>query len=216
MAPSARRAGAAGRAAGRTWGTRAPLLRRLPMVLDSGSRFLVAKSDRAQVWIAPDPDAPAARELQEGEARLAVCRFSLGADTLAFGGPDSWSSFPCEDRSWGCIPTWGFATVSESCCADLHVGTRVFGRLPMGTHLVVQPAQVGHDGFVDGTPHRRALPQAWQQYAWREGGSQDERSRAVRTLRDVQEARGAAAVESVYRMLLAAGGKQHEGWMLSL
>ena len=41
---------------------------------------------------------------------------------------------------------------------------RIFGYLPMSTHLMVQPEKVTEAGFVDGSPHRSALPATYQQY----------------------------------------------------
>jgi hypothetical protein len=161
-APPARRASAARGAANGPLRTHAPLLQRLPMVLDSGSRFLVSRSERARARIVLDADAPAARALQDGEARLAVHRFAFSLDDLRpglLGGPD-WRAFASEDDAWGCIPVWGFAAVSESRCARLEAGTPVQGCLPMGTHRVVRPTQVDGVGFVDGLSQRR--------YEWRD------------------------------------------------
>jgi hypothetical protein len=170
MAPAPRRAGVAGRlAAGTRRGQAAqPLLRRLPMVLDAGSRFLVARHDLAQARIAPDPDAPAARALRDGEARLAIGDFAFTANNVTYAALGAamnyWAFFPSEDADWGCIPVWGFATVTESRADGVAVGTRVYGYLPMGSHLVVQPARAGAGGFADAAPHRQALPAAYQQY----------------------------------------------------
>ena len=95
-----------------------PLLRRLPMILDAGSRFLVARQDLRMVRIAPDPDAPARRALADGEARLAVEHFALTSNNITYGAFGDtmkyWQFFPAEDAAWGCIPVWGFATVVES------------------------------------------------------------------------------------------------------
>jgi hypothetical protein len=137
------------------------------MVLDAGSRFLVARRDLRMVRFATDPDAPAARPLVEGEARLAVQQFALTANNItyaAFGeAMKYWQFFPTEDTAWGCIPVWGFATVTESRAAGVEIGQRYYGYLPMGTHLVVQPARVGPQGFFDGAPHRADLAAVYNQ-----------------------------------------------------
>ena len=137
------------------------------MILNAGSRFLVARQDLRTVRIAPDRDAPAARPLADGEARLEVAHFALTANNItyaAFGeAMKYWQFFPTEDAAWGCIPVWGFATVAESRADGVAVGRRVYGYLPMGTHLVVQPARVGAHGFTDAAAHREGLAAVYNQ-----------------------------------------------------
>lgn len=138
------------------------------MVQDAGSRLLVSKGRLQDVRMAPDRDAPAQRALAEGEARLVIDRFALTANNItyaAFGEAlQYWQFFPTEDAQWGCVPVWGFANVVESRVPGLPVGERVYGFLPMGTHLVVQPDPVRAEGFVCAAPHRRALPAVYNQY----------------------------------------------------
>jgi len=140
------------------------------MVLDAGSRFLVARRDLHNVRIAPDADAPAARPLAEGEVRLAVVHFAFTANNItyaAFGETmQYWKFFPCEDAAWGCVPVWGFAVVAESRVTGIEPGRRVYGYLPMGTHLVATPARVNGAGFVDAAPHRAALAAVYNQYVF--------------------------------------------------
>ena len=140
---------------------------------DGGQRLLIARKDLHQARWAPDPDAPAARRLNEGEARLRVEHTALTANNItyaAFGeAMKYWQFFPAAvaDRdSWGCLPVWGYATVSESRCEGVAVGRRVWGYYPLGTHLVVQPGRVRPHSFVDAAPHRAALAAAYQQYAF--------------------------------------------------
>ena len=138
------------------------------MVLDAGSRLLVSRRELHDLRVAPDPDAPAARPLADSEARLAIEQFALTANNItyaAFGDSMSyWQFFPCDDAAWGCVPVWGYAAVSESRAEGIEAGRRVFGFLPMGTHLVVRPTPAG-GGFVDGAAHRQALPAVYNQYA---------------------------------------------------
>jgi hypothetical protein len=137
---------------------------------DSVSRVLVARNDLHQVRIAPDNDAPAARPLAEGEARLEVAQFALTANNItyaAFGeAMHYWQFFPAPDAAWGCIPVWGFATVVESNAPGVAVGQRLYGYLPMGTHLVVRPARVSSAGFVDASLHRQDLPAIYNFYSF--------------------------------------------------
>jgi Protein of unknown function (DUF2855) len=79
-------------------------------------------------------------------------------DTMSY-----WSFFPADD-DWGRVPMWGFAEVERSEAERVERGTRVYGYLPPSSHLVVTPTGADERGFVDGSPHRVALPSAYQLY----------------------------------------------------
>src|SRR4249919_3165380 len=74
-----------------------------------------------------------------------------------------WDFFPAED-GWGRVPVWGFAEVERSEAEGVAPGTRVYGYLPPSSQLLVTPASVDGKGFVDGSPHRAALPSAYHRY----------------------------------------------------
>lgn len=136
------------------------------MIVPSAQRLEVARQDLRRSRLVPDPDA--ARPIAPGEARLRVDAFALTANNVtyaAFG--DSmhyWEFFPTGDPAWGCIPVWGFAEVVESRADGVAAGERLYGYLPMGRYLVVQPGKVGARGFVDGAAHRAALPAVYNQF----------------------------------------------------
>jgi hypothetical protein len=138
------------------------------MIEDGGIRGLVARQGLQQLRFAPDSDAPAARALAEGEVRLAISHFALTANNItyaAFGeAMQYWRFFPTEDAAWGCIPVWGFATVCESRAAEVPLGRRIYGYLPMGSHVVLQPRRVNAQGFMDGSAHRQDLAAAYNHY----------------------------------------------------
>jgi hypothetical protein len=75
-----------------------------------------------------------------------------------------WDFFPAED-GWGRVPMWGFAEVERSEAEGVEAGTRLYGYLPPSSHLLVTPVSVNRQGFVDGSPHRAALPSAYNRYA---------------------------------------------------
>src|SRR5262249_4231255 len=62
------------------------------------------------------------------------------------------------------IPMWGFAEVVASEAEGIEPGLRVFGYLPMSTHLLVTPGGVGDAGFADVAEHRASLPSAYNAY----------------------------------------------------
>jgi hypothetical protein len=105
--------------------------------------------------------------LEEGQVRLRVDRFALTSNNISYAAAgdmlDYWGFFPAED-GWGRIPAMGFADVEASGHADVPVGGRYFGFFPMATHLVVEPADAGSAGFVDGVAHRQKHAQAYRQY----------------------------------------------------
>ena len=106
--------------------------------------------------------------LAEGEARLRVERFALTANNVTYGVVGDrigyWRFFPASDDAWGVIPVWGVAVVEESAAPDLPVGDRLYGYLPMASHLTIQPAKVKAERLFDGAAHRAELPPVYNQY----------------------------------------------------
>jgi Protein of unknown function (DUF2855) len=102
-----------------------------------------------------------------GQALLRVRTFGLTANNVTyavFGEAMSyWDFFPAED-GWGRVPMWGFAEVERSRADGVAAGTRLYGYLPPSSHLLVTPVAIGEAGFVDGSPHRAALPSAYHRY----------------------------------------------------
>ncbi len=101
------------------------------------------------------------------QALLRVDRFGLTANNITYGVAGDmigyWGFFPAPE-GWGRIPVWGFADVVASKVDGLPVGARVFGYLPMSSHLIVEPSRVSPHGFVDGAAHRAALPGLYNRY----------------------------------------------------
>jgi Protein of unknown function (DUF2855) len=129
--------------------------------------FLVRREDLREFTVA-ERSGPAEPELEPGEVLLGIDRFGFTSNNVtyaAFGeAMQYWAFFPAPE-GWGRIPVWGFADVTRSAHDAIGEGERVFGYLPMSTHLVVRPDRVSPAGFVDASPHRAALPGAYQQYS---------------------------------------------------
>jgi hypothetical protein len=106
--------------------------------------------------------------LAEGEALLAVKRFSLTANNVTyavFGDMMAyWNFFPSTTDGFGRVPVWGFADVVESKVEGVPVGTRVYGYLPMSHTLKIVPTKLSPAGFMDATPHRQAMAAAYNRY----------------------------------------------------
>ena len=105
--------------------------------------------------------------MADGQARLSIEHFALTSNNITYAAFGElmkyWQFFPAPDAAWGCLPVWGFATVSESRAPGVALGRRVYGYLPAGTHLVVTPTRVREASFYDGAPHRAELAAAYQQ-----------------------------------------------------
>ena len=70
----------------------------------TATRILVSRTDLRQMRAAADPDAPSARPLAPGEARLRIDRFALTSNNItyaAFGDAMKyWQFFPSADTAW--------------------------------------------------------------------------------------------------------------------
>ena len=124
----------------------------------------VKKEDLAQAeW--HDSDTPA---LAEGQILLGIEQYALTANNITYAavgdGFGYWNFFPTGDAEWGIVPVWGFAKVVASAHTDIAVGERVYGYLPMASHLLVTPTNVQDGGFVDGAEHRQGLAIIYNQY----------------------------------------------------
>ncbi|HKA66447.1 MAG TPA: DUF2855 family protein, partial [Solirubrobacterales bacterium] len=127
------------------------------------SDFLVKRDDLRECRIV-ESEAP---EVEPGQALLRVETFGLTANNVTYAvmgeAMSYWDFFPAED-GWGRVPVWGFAEVERSEAEGVEAGTRVYGYLPPSSHLVVTPVGAEESGFVDGSPHRAALPSAYHRY----------------------------------------------------
>ncbi len=106
--------------------------------------------------------------LEDGEARLAIKRFSLTANNVTYGVFGDmmayWNFFPSTAEGFGRVPVWGFADVIESKVQGVPVGMRVYGYLPMSNTLKIAPIKLSPAGFMDATPHRQAMAAAYNRY----------------------------------------------------
>ena len=106
--------------------------------------------------------------LAEGAVRLAIESFSVTSNNITYAvvgdGFGYWNFFPAPDGK-GIVPMWGHARVVESNCPEIAVGERVYGYLPMATHLDVVPGKVSASGFTDIAEHRQPMSPIYNQYS---------------------------------------------------
>ena len=106
--------------------------------------------------------------LADGAVRLAVESFSVTSNNITYAvvgdGFGYWNFFPAPD-GYGIVPMWGHAKVVESNSADISVGERVYGYLPMASHLDVVPGNVSASSFVDTTDYRQPMSPIYNKYS---------------------------------------------------
>ena len=131
----------------------------------SGQDLLVRRDDLGTIRVDAAPGEEV--ELADGEVLLRVDAFALTANNVTYGVLGDafgyWEFFPAPE-GWGRVPVWGFAEVLRSTVAGIEEGERVYGYLPMSTHLVVRPERVSDDGFSDGAAHRAARHPVYNRY----------------------------------------------------
>lgn len=105
--------------------------------------------------------------LADGAVRLKVETFSVTANNVTYAAIGDlfgyWNFFPAAG-DMGIVPTWGHAVVEASNHVEISVGERVYGFLPMGTHLDVLPGDIGAGSFTDMAAHRQAMNPIYNQY----------------------------------------------------
>jgi hypothetical protein len=106
-------------------------------------------------------------ELKPGQVLAKVDKFALTSNNITYGAAGDtigyWKFFPAA-AGWGRIPVWGYATVVESKNEALPAGERVYGYLPISTHVILEPAKITPGTFIDGAAHRQGLPPVYNQY----------------------------------------------------
>jgi hypothetical protein len=125
----------------------------------------VSRSDLADTAL-HELDVP---EPGDGEAVLRADRVGLTANNVTYAVLGKsfryWDFFPATDPGSGRVPLWGFCEVAASRADGVQVGRRLYGFLPMASHLVVRPDRADERGFHDGAAHRAGLPSPYNAYA---------------------------------------------------
>ncbi len=105
--------------------------------------------------------------LAEGAVRLQIESFSVTANNVTYAvvgdGFKYWDFFPAPE-GLGIVPMWGHAKVIESRHPEIVAGERVYGYLPMASHLDVRPGKVSAGGFIDTTDYRQPMSPVYNSY----------------------------------------------------
>ena len=106
--------------------------------------------------------------LAENAVRLRIESFAVTANNVTYAVAGDmlgyWNFFPAPD-SMGVVPMWGHARVAQSNHPHIVAGERVYGYLPMGTHLDVTPDRISPGQFIDAAAHRRPMSPIYNLYS---------------------------------------------------
>jgi hypothetical protein len=146
--------------------------------------FEVAKNDLSQTRVVKlNIEQP----LADNEVLLKVSKFALTANNISYGITGDalgyWQFFPvnnvpsdtasnsitsttntAQQTQWGRLPVMGFADVVSSNNKDINVGERVWGFMPMATHLKIIAGKVNPSGFSDINPCREGLSPVYARF----------------------------------------------------
>lgn len=124
-----------------------------------------AKLSETQTVQSIFPDTP-----EDGQCLLRIDHFALTANNITYAvAPDAmgyWNFFPSNQDGFGRVPVWGYAEVIASAHPQIATGTRIYGYLPMSSHLMIQPGKINPFGMTDMVPHRQDMSPIYNQYSF--------------------------------------------------
>ena len=124
--------------------------------------FIIDKKDLSSINLI-DENLP---DLKDVQVRFRLIKAGLTANNITYAvlGDEFkyWNFFPHDEG--GILPVWGYAEVVESNCPEIENGSIYYGYFPLASYLTVNPVRINQFGFVDGTVHRKVLPQVYNYY----------------------------------------------------
>ena len=132
-----------------------------------GQDFIVQRNDLSQSKFVKSSFAD---QPQDGTCLLRIDRFAFTANNITYAiAPENmgyWNFFPTERIGYGRVPVWGFAEVIGSSHAQIKTGTRVYGYLPMSSHLTIRPGKITPFAMTDISAHRQGMSPIYNQYSF--------------------------------------------------
>lgn len=133
--------------------------------------LLVNRTDFADVALVSTNDTA----LADGSVRVSIGPWALTANNITYMAVGDmigyWKFFEPKDYGiemdgFGRMPVWGYAEVTESKCADVPVGTLIYGFFPIAQSFDMKPVKLTPLGFQDGTDHRTQLHPVYNGYTF--------------------------------------------------
>lgn len=131
-----------------------------------GEAFLVRKSDLHEMRWA-ETVQPGQDMLRPGQLVAAVAKFAFTANNITYARTGEalgyWRFFPATD-GWGVIPVWGIAEVLHSRAPGIAPGERIYGYMPMASHVLLEAGATRGVRFNDISAARASLPATYNDY----------------------------------------------------
>ncbi|TAJ52281.1 MAG: DUF2855 family protein [Nevskiaceae bacterium] len=114
------------------------------------------------------PALPPSAPLQADEVQLRIDKFAFTANNISHAvhgeSLSYWQFFPAPE-GWGRIPVWGFAEVLASRHPQVREGERLFGYLPMSTHLRLLAGKLSERSIQDVSAARASLSPVYSSFS---------------------------------------------------
>jgi Protein of unknown function (DUF2855) len=124
----------------------------------------VSRDDHARTRVVETPAT-----IDNGQVLARIDRFSVTSNNVTYAVVGHtlgyWDFFPPADDGWGRVPAFGYAEIIDSRCAGVEVGTRIYGYLPMSSHIILEPGRISPHAFQDMAAHRRPMSEVYNRYA---------------------------------------------------
>ena len=133
--------------------------------------LLVNRTDFSDVTLVDIDEAV----LQDGFIRVKIGPWALTANNITYMVTGDmigyWDFFEPKHydinmTGFGRMPVWGYAEVTHSKCAEVSVGTQIYGFFPVARTLDMKPIKLTPLGFQDGIDHRTELHPVYNGYTF--------------------------------------------------
>lgn len=124
----------------------------------------VDREDHARTRIVEEPE-----RIDDGQVLARIERFAVTSNNVTYAEIGHtlgyWDFFPPADAGWGRVPAFGYAEIIASRSPGVAAGTRLYGYLPMSSHVVLEPGRVGPHALHDTAAHRQPMSEVYNRYA---------------------------------------------------
>ena len=110
-------------------------------------------------------------DLVEGEICVRVDKIAMTANSISYGfagksGLIRYIDFYPASEGFANLPCWGYGDIVQSKHPDITIGDRIYGFLPIASHVTMVPGDISTGGFTDIRECRAVVPPFYNEYAF--------------------------------------------------